>query len=157
MTNETNKSPSENVISYNPILCSERMGRLKSDIDNGLNAVRNDVAVCQREMIQKIAAERDLAAAKSEGNQKAVSEALSRIAKALEENEDRIEELEDQMPTDAINRMVSLEGWRKYIIGGFSAFSLFAYLLWLHVSHVTTEHSAIVQAAQKILTEGVKR
>lgn len=143
---------------FSPILCKERMDRLKSDIDNGLESARKEIHSCHEAMSQRIAAEKDLAIAKSDGHQRAIMDALGRIESTLDSQTGQIEDLEEELeiikeklPTDAIKRLCALEDWRRYVIGGFSVVFLFVTLLWLFVEHVLNEKDAVVKAAQSII------
>lgn len=155
MTQET-KTPQQLSAVYNPYLCAERMGRLKSDIDNGLTSIRNDVVACKQSLTEKMEAAGLLAATKNEGYQRAVLDALTRIEKSNEDFNERLEALEGEMPTDNINRLAGLEGWRKYILGMAAVIGIAGGIFWKYLQHIIDEHQMVTQKFIQITEQFIK-
>lgn len=156
---------------YNPVLCKERMDRLRetsrntentlrSEITNGLSSVRTDLVNCRESIINKIEAENQLEILKDAGYQKAITEALARIDLGMAEQDARIENLKMDLrninlliPNKCINRLSNLESERKYIVGLFGASGLVAYLFYKYIEHVLVQHAETLAQASSLIEQ----
>ncbi len=114
---------------FNEKLCDEKMAHLRSEF----------------EALAKVNT------VKAELNAKIVETAIARIDKAYDAQKDATELLKDKIPSNCIERIAGLEGWRKYIVGSYGSVAVFMYLLWKYIEHSLAEHADIILEAKEIV------